>query len=51
MREGGRRLADAFEAVSGMPVLAESRRRLLLASEDGARRPASLPTRSSPTSA
>ncbi len=34
--KGGRRLSDAFEAVSGMPVLAESRRRLLLASEDGA---------------
>ena len=47
--QGGRRLADAFEAVSSMPVLAESRRRLLLASEDGPRRPASSPTRSSPT--
>jgi putative nucleotidyltransferase with HDIG domain len=34
--KGGRRLADAFDAVSRMPVLAESRRRLLVASEDGA---------------
>jgi putative nucleotidyltransferase with HDIG domain len=33
--KGGRRLADAFETVSSMPVLAESRRRLLLASDDG----------------
>jgi putative nucleotidyltransferase with HDIG domain len=33
--QGGRRLADAFELVSAMPVLAESRRRLLLACEDG----------------
>jgi len=34
--QGGRRLADAFEAVSRMPVLAESRRRLLVACEGGA---------------
>src|SRR6478735_11037127 len=34
--QGGRRLADAFEAVSSMPVLAESRRRLLVACEGGA---------------
>ena len=34
--KGGRRLADAFDVVSSMPVLAESRRRLLVASEDGA---------------
>jgi putative nucleotidyltransferase with HDIG domain len=33
--QGGRRLADAFEAVSRMPVLAESRRRLLVACEGG----------------
>src|SRR5437667_1372813 len=31
--QGGRRLAEAFEAVSGMPALAESRRRLLHACE------------------
>lgn len=34
--QGGRRLAEAFEIVSRMPVLAESRRRLLAAC-DGAR--------------
>jgi putative nucleotidyltransferase with HDIG domain len=34
--QGGRRLADAFESVSRMPVLAESRRRLLVACEVGA---------------
>jgi hypothetical protein len=33
--QGGRRLSDAFDAVSSMPVLAESRRRLLLACEEG----------------
>ena len=47
--QGGRRLADAFEAVSRMPVLAESRRRLLVAWT--ARRPPAtgrLRTRSSP---
>jgi putative nucleotidyltransferase with HDIG domain len=33
--KGGRRLADAFDVVSTMPVLAESRRRLLLACEGG----------------
>ncbi|HEY7151698.1 MAG TPA: HDOD domain-containing protein [Solirubrobacterales bacterium] len=33
--QGGRRLADAFEAVSRMPVLGESRRRLLVACEGG----------------
>jgi putative nucleotidyltransferase with HDIG domain len=33
--QGGRRLSDAFEAVSSMPVLAESLRRLLLACEAG----------------
>jgi putative nucleotidyltransferase with HDIG domain len=32
--QGGRRLADAFDAVSRMPVLAESRRRMLLACDD-----------------
>ena len=31
--QAGRRLGDAFEAVSGMPALAESRRRLLRACE------------------
>jgi putative nucleotidyltransferase with HDIG domain len=38
--QGGRRLADAFEAVSIMPVLAESRRRLLLACDGGGSSPA-----------
>jgi putative nucleotidyltransferase with HDIG domain len=33
--KGGRRLADAFEAVSVMPVLAESQRRLMEACEGG----------------
>ena len=33
--QGGSRLSDAFDAVSSMPVLAESRRRLLLACEGG----------------
>jgi putative nucleotidyltransferase with HDIG domain len=33
--QGGRRLADAFQAVSSMPVLAESRRRLLVACDRG----------------
>ena len=38
--QGGRRLADAFEAVSIMPVLAESRRRLLVACDGGGSSPA-----------
>jgi putative nucleotidyltransferase with HDIG domain len=37
--QGGRRLADAFDAVSSMPVLAESHRRLVLACEDGGASP------------
>jgi putative nucleotidyltransferase with HDIG domain len=38
--QGGRRLADAFEAVSGMPALTESRRRLLRACERESSSPA-----------